>query len=275
MNLAKGPEYYINTYTSALLIDSSTILPGSTAIVYLSSIATPGYSVSVRDSTGYLSTNRFITLSTTNQIFFQEQQSTFSINQPYGFATVKNNSPTSWQLTNLYSYPFSPSSFNTFLGSSNIEASTISCEYINTNTIASQSYYDASDSFVDVSGMTITIQRASVSTLNNSQYPINLSKITVSSLHFYNTPEKVHGEATLTQGFSSIQNLVLAGPNSLLFTQRKFSTLTPGTLGHLVASPSTFGASTFFDVQSYTDQGTFEEGDNSTFYWMLFNVKSN
>ncbi len=275
MNLAKGPEYYINTYTSGLLIDSSTIYPGSTAIVYLSSIATPGYSVSVRDSTGYLSTNRYITLSTTNSIYFQDQQSTFSIKQPYGFVTVKNNSPTSWQLTNLYSYPFSPSSFNTSLGSSNIQVSSISCEYINTNTIALQSYYDASNSTIDVSGMSITIQDASVSTLNGYEYPINLSKITVSSLHFYNTPQKVFGEATLSQGFSSIQNLVFAGPNSLLFTQRKFSSLLPGRLGHLIVSPSTFGTSTFFDVQSYSDEGSPFDGDSSTFYWMLFNVKSN
>jgi hypothetical protein len=273
MNLAKGPEYYINTYTSGLLIDSSTIYPGSTAIVYLSSIATPGYSVSVRDSTGYLSTNKYITLSTTKDVFFQDQQSTFSFNAPYGFATLKNNSSTSWQLTNLYSYPFSPSSLNTFLGTSNIQVSTISCEYINTNTIASQSYYDASDSTLDVSGMSITIQNASVSTINNFQYPINLSKITVSSLYFYNTPEKVFGETTLSQGFSSIQNLLYAGSNSLFFTQRKFSSLTPGRLGHLIASPSTFGASTFFEVQSYTDGGTPFDGDNSTFYWMLFNIK--
>ena len=95
----------VNASTSAVLIDTSQLGPPNPfALVYLSSIP-PGRTITVRDSTGYLSTPQSIVVSTTTGISYADGTSSITITQPYGYLSVTSRDATTWTLTNSFGFP--------------------------------------------------------------------------------------------------------------------------------------------------------------------------
>jgi len=91
--------------TSLILVDTSVLTAGQSAVVLLSSITYPGYTVTVRDSIGYLSSPQNIIVSTQRGVQFADGTSSIIIRQPYGFLTMTSRDPTSWNITNSFAFP--------------------------------------------------------------------------------------------------------------------------------------------------------------------------
>ena len=91
--------------TSLILVDTSALTAGQSAVVLLSSIMYPGYTVTVRDSIGYLSSPQKIIISTQRGVQFADGTSSSVITQPYGFLSMTSRDPTSWNITNSFGFP--------------------------------------------------------------------------------------------------------------------------------------------------------------------------
>lgn len=104
-NVNVGPEYYVDRFTSFVNVDTLGFPIYSTAVVYLSSLSIPGRIVSIRDSTGGLGPEKFITVSTSQGVSFINGTNSASFNAPYGYITCTNQSPTIWNITNTYGFP--------------------------------------------------------------------------------------------------------------------------------------------------------------------------
>lgn len=100
-------QVYVNASTSVVQIDSSQIITGEPAIVYLSSIYAPGTLITIRDIAGYASATKSIVVSTTQGLHFLDgtQVSSYSITQPFGFITVNPKTSTIWALMNTFAFP--------------------------------------------------------------------------------------------------------------------------------------------------------------------------
>lgn len=107
----------INESTSVIQIQTSGLQAGAAAIVYVSTTATPGQLVTVRDSMGFLSTPQSILLSTTGGATLLggggESAGTSSlIRQAFGFQTlVANSTGNAWTLVNVNPFPDPTSSY--------------------------------------------------------------------------------------------------------------------------------------------------------------------
>ena len=103
--------------TSLIEINSSNILSGSNAIVYLSSTSANerGTFVTIRDVGGLCSNDRPIIVSTTKDISFFEGgiQSSFTIVEPYQFYLLSIHSSNLWSVVNTFSFPTIPQVFGT------------------------------------------------------------------------------------------------------------------------------------------------------------------
>lgn len=91
--------------TSLILVDTSALTAAQSAVVLLSSITYPGYTVTVRDSIGFLSSPQNIIVSTQQGVQFADGTSSIVITQPYGFLTLTSRDPTSWNITNSFGFP--------------------------------------------------------------------------------------------------------------------------------------------------------------------------
>ncbi len=104
-----------------MLIDTTQIGPAQAAIVYLSSSLTPGQSVTIRDSIGYLSSPQQIILSTTTGTAFADGTSSIRTSQPFASFTVSAASPTTWNLVNTFGFPL----YNTVANVNSVTTSTL------------------------------------------------------------------------------------------------------------------------------------------------------
>ena len=103
-----GTQVWVNASTSVVQIDTSlAALPNPPAIVYLSSIYSPGNFITIRDIAGQASGTQKIIISTTAGTHFLDgpQVSSYVITQPYGFITVNPQTSTIWALMNTFAFP--------------------------------------------------------------------------------------------------------------------------------------------------------------------------
>ncbi len=278
MNLNIGPQYYINSNTSAVLIDSRNIINGSTAVVYLSSITDPGRTISIRDTTGYLNSTTYITLSTTRNVYFPNQQSTFSFRTPYGFANCTNPTSSSWQLTNVYAHSLN-STVLTNLNTYNLQASTVASQYFQSRSITVQNFTtfsDLSDNIiVDSNGTSNILTNVNFSTLNGSPFSVDISNAVVSNLTFADgvSPNKIGGHYVLNSGYVDISNVNFIGPDSFPFVSRRYIGCN-SPVGHLDVNVTSHGGSSNFEVRSFTSGGNLLTQDAQGISWLVLNAKS-
>ncbi len=278
MNLNIGPEYYINSNTSAVLIDSRNIINGSTAVVYLSSITDPGRTISIRDTTGYLDSTTYITLSTTRNVYFPNQQSTFSFRTPYGFANCTNPTSTSWQLTNVYAHALNPTVLDT-LTNYNLQTSTLASQYIQTRSITVQNFSSVSDPsnnlIVDSTGTSHILTNVNFSTINGGGFSVDISNAPVSTLTFADgrPPYKIGGNYILNNGYVDISNVEFIGPDSFPFVSRRYIGYN-GPVGHLDVHITERSGTSNFEVRSFTTDGTLLTQDVQGISWLVLNGKS-
>ena len=125
-----GTQVWVNASTSVVQIDTSlAALPNPPAIVYLSSIYSPGNFITIRDIAGQASGTQKIIISTTAGTHFLDgpQVSSYSITQPFGFITVNPQTSTIWALMNTFAFP-DQSAAATLIGSLN-------ANIVNTSTV--------------------------------------------------------------------------------------------------------------------------------------------
>jgi hypothetical protein len=115
------PSYITTASTSVILVDTSVLGTGESAVVLLSSLLPPGRNVSIRDSLGYLSTPQSIIVSTTSGILFADGTSSISVSQPYATLTVSSRDATTWNMVNTFGFP----SYDTVANVASLTASTI------------------------------------------------------------------------------------------------------------------------------------------------------
>ena len=121
-------QVWVNASTSVVQIDSSQIISGNPAIVYLSTIYSPGTVITVRDIAGQASPNKSIIVSTTKDLHFLDgtQVSSYSITQPYGYLTVNPKTSTIWALMNTFAFPDqSAAALVNSITATNVTASTL------------------------------------------------------------------------------------------------------------------------------------------------------
>lgn len=102
----------VSTNTSLVLLDTENISTNSTLVVLLSSVSIPGRIATIRDSTGFLTSNRTITVSTTRGINFIDGTNTVTLAAPYSFVTFANTDPYTWVLQNTFGFPTEGSAAN-------------------------------------------------------------------------------------------------------------------------------------------------------------------
>jgi hypothetical protein len=99
--------YIVTASTSVVLVDTSILTAGQTAVVLLSSQVPSGRNVTIRDSLGFLSSPQSIVISTTNGISFTDGTSRISISNPYAFLTVSSRDANTWNVVNTFAFPLS------------------------------------------------------------------------------------------------------------------------------------------------------------------------
>lgn len=121
----------VNPNTSVLLLNTDILPNNSNIVVLLSNTNLPGRSVTIRDTTGNLSSTKLIIVSTTNGIHFLDGTNSITLNQPNAFVTVANRDPETWVVQNTFAFPAESSSANVNSVTANyIIASTIQAELI-------------------------------------------------------------------------------------------------------------------------------------------------
>jgi hypothetical protein len=97
----------VNQSTSVVQVYTSTVVYPNSAVVLLSSITAPGTIITIRDITGYASTNRGIAVSTTTGVHYLDGPgcNVYNINQPYGFLTVTPRTSNVWAVINTFAFP--------------------------------------------------------------------------------------------------------------------------------------------------------------------------
>ena len=119
---------YVNQSTSVVQIDSSQIVSGIPAVVYLSTLNAPGSLVTIRDIAGQVSLTKQIVVSTTygNHYLDGPNISSYTITQPYGFLTVNPKTSSIWAVTNTFAFPAESSAATIqSLTATRVDASTI------------------------------------------------------------------------------------------------------------------------------------------------------
>ena len=98
-------SYIVIASTSVVLIDSSRLTSGGSAIVLISSQMPPGRTITVRDSLGYLSSPQSIIVSTTSGISFMDGTSSLVVSQPYASMSFSSRDATTWNIINTFGFP--------------------------------------------------------------------------------------------------------------------------------------------------------------------------
>lgn len=135
----------VNPNTSVLLLNTDTLPNNSNIVVLLSNTNLPGRSVTIRDTTGNLSTTKTIIVSTTSGIHFLDGTSSVTLNQPNAFVTVANRDPETWVLQNTFAFPAEESSANV----NSVTANYIIASTIQANLVFSTTQMNVSSFFVE------------------------------------------------------------------------------------------------------------------------------
>ena len=217
--------YIVTPSTSVVLIDSGSLAAGESAIVLLSSQMPPGRNVTVRDSTGYLSTPQSVIVSTTTGIFFADGTSSIQISQPYASLSFTSRSATSWNVINTFGFPL----YNTVANVNSLTASTITGTTLTLGGNVSTAYFTANSLFLQ--STTQVLGAAFVSTLVVGTQP-------AISIPYQTTP----GYAAYIIGSAQIQSNAVFGGNLTVGGSAQFqsSMALSGNLG--VAQSMTVGA---------------------------------
>ena len=107
--------------TSVILIDSSVLTSGGSAIVLISSQMPPGRTITVRDTLGYLSSPQSIIVSTTSGISFMDGTSSIQVSQPYASMSFSSRDANTWNIINTFGFPL----YNTIANVSTLAVSTL------------------------------------------------------------------------------------------------------------------------------------------------------
>lgn len=107
--------------TSVVLIDSSVLTSGGSAIVLISSQMPPGRTLTVRDTLGYLSSPQSIIVSTTTGIRFMDGTSSIQVSQPYASMSFSSRDANTWNIINTFGFPL----YNTIANVSTLSVSTL------------------------------------------------------------------------------------------------------------------------------------------------------
>ena len=113
--------YTITASTSVILVDTSILTAGASAIVLLSSQSPPGRNVTIRDSLGYLSSPQSIIVSTTNGIRFADGSSSIQISQRFATLSFSSRDASTWNIINTYGFPL----YDTIANVNSLTASTL------------------------------------------------------------------------------------------------------------------------------------------------------
>jgi len=114
-------SYIVLASTSVVLIDSSILTSGRSAIVLISSQMPPGRTLTVRDTLGYLSSPQSIIVSTTRGITFMDGTSSIQVSQPYASMSFSSRDANTWNIINTFGFPL----FNTIANVSTLSVSTL------------------------------------------------------------------------------------------------------------------------------------------------------
>jgi len=140
--------YIVAASTSVVLVDTSILGAGETAVVLLSSQVPPGRNVTIRDSLGYLSSPQSILVSTTSGIRFSDGTSSISVSNPYASLTVSSRDATTWNIVNTFAFPLNQTVANvqSLTTSTMYGANAYITKSIVTNEFTSQSFSATSTS---------------------------------------------------------------------------------------------------------------------------------
>lgn len=114
-------SYIVIASTSVVLIDSSQLTSGQSAIVLLSSQMPPGRTVTVRDSLGYLSSPQSIIVSTMTGLTFMDGTSSLTVSQQYASMSFSSKDANTWNIINTFGFPLN----NTIANVSTLAVSTL------------------------------------------------------------------------------------------------------------------------------------------------------
>jgi hypothetical protein len=253
MSIQIGPQY--STNRDSVIFVNTSFPEYSTAVVYVSSVTTPGFSFTVQDFNGGLSRNKYITISTIKDIKLLSPASTIAFNSPFDSYSFTNISPTSWIVNNKYNNPLNGSNLLLDLQASTIQTSNLSCLTISTV-------------FSSISSFTSTIAYSSfiIPYVNNQSYPRPSNRYNVAALSFQPGQYQSFGTTELHEGQSTVTTSLLR-PSSIILLQR-VSTNNSQDLGYLFTSNT--GANTF-KILSYYSKGAQLTRDYSSVSWILFN----
>lgn len=211
------PQIQINASTSVVLVDTSVLTAGGVAVVLLSSIQTPGRVITVRDSTGYLSTPQTIIVSTTNGVAYSDGTSSIAITQPFGFISFESRDSYSWNIVNTFGFPL----YQTIANVKSLQTSTITSQRVVASNTISTNYFNTHSAYVqstmEVLGPTF------VSSLIVGIYPDNPLAYQYAPYSFYvngisqfNSNVKINGKLNVVQTISTGGALLVAGSISTI-----------------------------------------------------------
>jgi hypothetical protein len=253
MSIQIGPQY--STNRDSVIFVNTSFPEYSTAVVYLSSVTTPGFKFTVQDLNGGLSRNKYITISTIQDINLLSPASTIAFNSPYDSYSFTSLSPTSWIVNNKYNNPLNGSNLLLDLQASTIQTSNLSCLTIST-IFSSMSTYNSS----------IAYSSFRIPYVNNQVYPRPNYSYNINSLSFSQGQQQCFGTTDLYEGQSTVTNSFLR-PSSIILLQR-VSTNNSQDLGYLFTSNT--GPNTF-KIVSYRSDALRIARDYSSVSWILFN----
>ncbi len=124
--------YNVDSNTSMVLLNTTNLPNNNDIVVLLSNTNLPGRIISVRDTTGNLSTTKRVVVSTIGGVTFLDGASSVTLNQPFAFVTVANRDPSTWVLTNTFAFPAEKSA-------ASVES--VSAKYIIASTIQAQNVF--------------------------------------------------------------------------------------------------------------------------------------
>jgi hypothetical protein len=112
--------YSVNASTSVVLLDTSILTAGASAVVLLTSVSPPGRNVTIRDSLGYLSSPQSIIVSTVQNVYFADGTSSIQISQPFATLSFTSRDTSTWNIINTFGFPL----YDTIANVNSITAST-------------------------------------------------------------------------------------------------------------------------------------------------------
>lgn len=232
----------ITPSTSVVLVDTTTGL--SPYIIYFPYIPTVGRIITVRDNSGYVSTNNTILLSTQSGVYFQDNQSTLTINQPYGYITLSVQPNGIYSILNTFAFPTESSAAYVF----NVNTTKLGIEDPNTNilsyvTVSTGSLYYNSTIVGDV---TNTILQSNLNNIQND-FTNKINSTTVVRRYIAvgnnNTPNTIDGSIQYSDnslvwndsigGFSNGGNDIYANSELWVACGNNYDSLNPNNNGFL------------------------------------------